>query len=91
MLEREEFIAVSTPLPVSPPKTLSKYDQSNEDIKPKYQCLVGCLLYLSIATRPDIAFAAMWLEQHTLKPTHPHFLLTKHILQCLGSPYLSPT
>ncbi len=67
----------STPLPVSPPKTLLKDDQPDDDIKLKYQRLVGCLLYLSIATRPDIAFAAMWLGQHASKPTHPHFLLAK--------------
>lgn len=74
----------STPLPVSPPKTLSKDDQPDEDIKPKYQRLVGCLLYLSIATRPDIAFAAMWLGQHASKPARPHFLLTKHVLRYLA-------
>jgi len=74
----------STPLPVSPSKTLSKDDQPDDNIKPKYQCLVGCLLYLSIATRPDIAFAAMWLGQHASKPTCPHFLLAKHVLQYLA-------
>jgi len=72
------------PLPVLPPKTLSKDNQPDDDIKPKYQRLVGCLLYLSITTRPDIAFAAMWLGQYASKPTRSHFLLAKHVLRYLA-------
>ncbi len=72
------------PLPVLPPKTLSKDNQPDDDIKPKYQCLVGCLLYLSITTRPDIAFTAMWLGQYASKPTRSHFLLAKHVLRYLA-------
>jgi len=72
------------PLPVSPPKALSKDSQPEEEIKPKYQHLVGCLLYLSIATRPNIAFAAMWLGQYASKPTCSHFLLAKHVLHYLA-------
>ena len=73
-----------TPLPVLPPKTLLKDNQPDDDIKPKYQRLVGCLLYLSITTRPDIAFAAMWLGQYASKPTRSHFLLAKHVLRYLA-------
>jgi len=39
-------------------------DVSDADLIPKYQRLVGCLLYLAITTRPDISYYAMWLGQH---------------------------
>jgi len=74
----------AVPLPISPPKNLSTDSKPDEEIKPKYQRLVGCLLYLSIATRPDIAFASMWLGQYASKPTRSHFLLTKHVLRYLA-------
>jgi len=58
--------------------------------------LVGCLLYLAIATRPDIAYYAMWLGQFNASPSRAHFLAAKHVLRylsgtrnlalCLGSP-----
>jgi hypothetical protein len=79
----------AVPLPVSPPKNFTNDDKPNDEIKPQYQCLVGCLLYLSVATRPDIAFAAMWLGQFASKPSRSHFLLAKHVLRYLaGSPLL---
>ena len=62
----------------------------------KYQHLIGCLLYLAITTRPDIAYYAMWLGQFNAWPSRSHFLAAKHILHylsgtkdlalCLGSP-----
>jgi len=71
-------------------------DVSDNDLLPKYQRLVGCLLYLAIATRPDIAYYAMWLGQFNSKPSRSHFLLAKHVLRylagtkslalCLGAP-----
>lgn len=73
-------------------------DISDADLVPKYQRLVGCLLYLAIATRPDLLFYAMWLGQfiNNAHPTRAHFLLAKHVLHylvgtqtlalCLGTP-----
>ena len=69
---------------------------SDADLVPQYQRLVGCLLYLAIATRPDLSFYAMWLGQYNATPTRGHLLVAKHVLRylagtrtlalCLGSP-----
>src|ERR1700678_2067635 len=69
---------------------------SDADLVSHYQRLVGCLLYLAIATRPDISFYAMWLGQFNASPTRNHLLLAKHVLRylagtrslalCLGAP-----
>ena len=77
--------SVSTPfsstLPDSssiPPHSLP--DISDMDLLPQYQRLVGCLLYLAISSRPDIAYYTMWVGQHNAHHTHAHFLLAKHVL-----------
>ena len=81
-------------LPSSAPSSLPSI--SDADLVPQYQRLVGCLLYLAIATRPNISFYAMWLGQFNSTPTHNHFLVAKHVLRylagtrdlalCLGAP-----
>lgn len=94
---------VSTPfptnfsdLPSAPPNAIPS--ASDVDLVPQYQRLVGCLLYLAVATRPDISFYAMWLGQFSAAPTRNHLLVAKHVLRylagtrtlalCLGSPSL---
>ena len=82
--------------PAAPSNSLP--DLTDTDLLPKYQCIVGCLLYLVITTRPDISYYAMWLGQFNANPSHHHFLAAKHVLHylsgtwdfalCLGS--LSP-
>jgi hypothetical protein len=98
----------STPFPSNiselPPAQLNSLpDISDAELTPRYQRLVGCLLYLAVATRPDIAYYAMWLGQFNAKPTRAHFLAAKHVLRylsgtkhlalCLGSPssFVPPT
>lgn len=44
-------------------------DITDADLVPKYQCLVGCLLYLAIASLPDISYYVMWLGQFNANPT----------------------
>jgi hypothetical protein len=91
----------STPFPsavqdVSSAPSNSLPDIADADLTTKYQRLVGCLLYLAIATRPDIAYYAMWLGQFNARPSRAHFLAAKHVLRylsgtkdlalCFGSP-----
>ena len=81
--------AASTPFPssifnLSPAPLNSLPDISDTDLTPKYQRIVGCLLYLAVATRPDIAYYAMWLGQYSAKPSRAHFLAAKHVLRYLS-------
>jgi hypothetical protein len=81
-------------LPSAPPTSLPSI--SDAELVPQYQRLVGCLLYLAVATRPDISYYAMWLGQFNASPTRNHFLIAKHVLRylsgtrtlalCLGAP-----
>lgn len=59
-------------------------DLSEDDLLPKYQRLVGCLMYLGVSTYPDIAHHTMWLGQFSSKPTCSHMLVAKHVLHYLG-------
>ena len=70
------------PLSLAPLNSLP--DLSDADLVPRYQRLVGCLLYLAISTRPDISYYAMWLGQFNANPTRAHFLAAKHVLRYLA-------
>ena len=69
-------------LPSAPPNSLP--DISDADLVPRYQRLVGCLLYLAVTTRPDISYYTMWLGQFNSAPTRIHLLLAKHVLRYLA-------
>ena len=65
-------------------------DLLDADLVPRYQCLVGWLLYLAISMQPDISYYAMWLGQFNASPTHAHFLTAKHVLCYLaGTKFLA--
>ena len=70
--------------PLAPAPLNSLPELSDADLVPRYQRLVGCLLYLAIATRPDISYYAMWLGQFNASPTRTHFLAAKHVLRYLA-------
>ncbi|KAF8812146.1 hypothetical protein BYT27DRAFT_7031445, partial [Phlegmacium glaucopus] len=67
-----------TEVRLPPPNLLPEI--TDDELVPKYQQLVGCLLYLAISTHPDLSYYAMWLGQYNSKPTRFHFLAAKHVL-----------
>ena len=48
-----------------------------------YQSLIGALLWLSTATRPDIAYATNQLARYLTNPGHSHFVAAKRVLRYL--------
>ena len=48
--------------------------------KKKYQALVGSLLYLMHAPRPDIAYTVIRLSQYSASPRSPHWDGLKRVL-----------
>jgi hypothetical protein len=49
-----------------------------------YQSLIGALLWLSISTRPDIAFATNQLARFLVNPGPSHFVAAKRVLRYLA-------
>lgn len=49
-----------------------------------YASVVGALLYLSVCTRPDIAFAVGVLSRHMAAPTTAHWAAAKGVLRYLA-------
>ena len=48
---------------------LSSTDEVDDEFRRRYQSLVGALLYCSVNTRPDVAFAVGYLCRAMSKPT----------------------
>jgi hypothetical protein len=74
----------NTPLPSGAQVDLVKYDgqASLSEIR-NYQSLIGSLLYVQIATRPDISFAVSRLAQYATNPSPKHLRLGKNVLSYL--------
>ena len=60
-----------TPLP-SGYVPLPNAEPVNEELRSKYQQVIGSLLYLMLGTRPDIAFAVTKMSQFSANPTREH-------------------
>lgn len=83
-----------TPFPSRPPDSdIGILPEINDaDLLPKFQRLIGCLIYLAVTLRPDIAFFAMWLGQFASAPKRVHLLFAKHVLRYLaGTKFLALT
>ena len=48
-----------------------------------YQSLVGSLMYLSVCTRPDLAYAVYTLARFSSKPNRSHWIAAKRVLRYL--------
>ena len=78
----ENCNAVSTPMDPGLKMKSASSDDTVVD-QSMYQSAVGSLLYLSVATRPDIAYAVSCAARYTAKPTKLHWALVKRILRYL--------
>lgn len=66
-----------------PPAKLQRGKDGNRERPLPYQELIGCLLYLSTNTRPDIAYTVSYLSQFNSCYTEQHFALAKRVLRYL--------
>ncbi|KAL0279418.1 UNVERIFIED_CONTAM: hypothetical protein PYX00_000982 [Menopon gallinae] len=84
-MENAKEIGTPMELNVKVSKEMSPKDENErEEMKHKpYRELIGCLVYLSKATRPDIAFAAMTLGRYCNDPGKEHWTLAKRVLRYL--------
>uniref|UniRef100_A0A0A9X0C4 Copia protein n=1 Tax=Lygus hesperus TaxID=30085 RepID=A0A0A9X0C4_LYGHE len=62
---------------------LSVPDPSKKPCDVPYQSLIGSLMYLSIATRPDIAHAISYLSQFNSRYSNEHWVAAKRVLRYL--------
>ena len=81
-LRMQDAKSVSTPVDTSIKltKAVDGEELFDQDI---YQSAVGCLLYLSRSTRPDISFAVSNVAKYSSEPTRKHWRAVKRILRYL--------
>ena len=48
-----------------------------------YQCIIGCLLYLSVGSRPDITYSVNTLAKFSSHPSQQHWTAFKWVLRYL--------
>ena len=78
---------VSTPLDTG--KTFHKRTTDEEPFnKETYQQAIGCLTYVSTATRPDIAAAVGLLSQYMADPSNDHWLGIKRLLRYIKGTFM---
>ena len=70
------------PVNILPPDPTLTSEQQNA-IRHKYQSLVGSLLWLSQATRPDLASITNLLAHHKNKATDRYVALARHAIRYL--------
>jgi Reverse transcriptase (RNA-dependent DNA polymerase) len=80
---------IQTPMELRPMGKTDPYRPRDEgeaklDIeKFKYMTAIGCLMYIAVSTRPDIAFAVNLLARYTTDPCERHWKGVKRILRYL--------
>ncbi|SDA01652.1 BZ3501_MvSof-1269-A2-R1_Chr8-2g09783 [Microbotryum saponariae] len=81
-------IALSQERPDDPGLSLTAIPgQGTERIRSWYLQAIGSLLYISLGTRPDIAFAVSYLARFANNPGRRHWIAVKHILRYLRATY----
>ena len=70
--------------PLEPGKKFHELSSDDESFDTQtYQQAIGCLTYLSVTTRPDIAAAVGILSQYMSKPSKEHWMGVKRVLRYL--------
>ena len=70
-------------LPAEPNTRLQRSSEESKAIQAPYREAVGCLMYLMLTTRPDIAFAVGQISQFCEKPGQEHWAAVKRIFTYL--------
>lgn len=77
--------------PIDPGIKLSKCDSPHNNVEKgemeniPYKQLIGSLMYLALATRPDILYAVTKLSQFSSNPGRAHWLQAKRVLRYLSA------
>ena len=83
----EDATPLSTPFAPGSLLTAEMCPQNDEECKRMagvpYRELVGALLYIMVATRPDIAYALSVLCKYMSNPGQPHWQAAKRVLRYL--------
>ena len=58
-----------------------KIDSDDPPTNAPYREAIGCLMFLMVGTRPDLAYAIGKLSQHCADPRRSHWLAVKHVLR----------
>ncbi|SGZ16603.1 BQ5605_C020g09041 [Microbotryum silenes-dioicae] len=75
-------------VPMTPGLSLTAVPgQGTERIRSWYLQAIGSLLYISLGTRPDIAFAVSYLSRFANNPGRRHWIAVKHVLRYLRATY----
>ena len=78
----EDAKSIRTPVDTSAKLIKGGNDDTSVD-QHLYQSAVGSLLYLSVATRPDITYAVSNVARFCAKPTNQHWVAVKRIFRYL--------
>jgi hypothetical protein len=70
------------PTPYDPSKLLKKNRRISRD-QLRYSQIIGSLMYLASATRPDISFAVSKLSRFVLNPGDDHWHALERVLRYL--------
>ncbi|SCV73495.1 BQ2448_7421 [Microbotryum intermedium] len=77
-----------TTVPMTPGLSLMAIPgQGTKRIRSWYLQAIGSLLYISLGTRPDIAFAVSYLARFANNPGRRHWIAVKHVLRYLRATY----
>lgn len=72
-----------TPIPIDWDPTRATNEKQQIKFIRHYQAIVGCLIYISTSTRPDITYAVIELSRHNQNPQKYHLNVAKHTLKYL--------